>query len=525
MKTIKSRLLIIVGFLFLTSCAYFANRGSRSPANDKDKFEELNSYLLQALEFRAESLNFAKKIKLDQISSPQMTRAEVEWVKDTGKGYLKLRSALNEIAMSEFNNFGFGNSIKITPNRGTKIDTMSVMSADGQSKTTNMYYIDPVDELGKKKIFDIQMSLAAGLVLMDNYLIAIKPYSDNKTFNYLLNYDTSQKGLLQMLADRYANPDVRDRLAKGIAFVDSVMQWRRENSIATTEEESKLYEVIQSSAWYLAVRNHTASNGLMDFFRNLGGRVGLVTKRGERIVSFGLSMGFGNLVGLVSAPRKGYLYQMSKAEKAQLISEMQPLDIVMEKTPFRLTDKLIPGHYGHVAIWVGTEAQLKELGVWNDISEQHQKLISQGHHMVEALRPGVQINTLDDFLNVDDLLVIRDARQTSNEDKKEAVLKALDQVGKEYDFNFDVDTHTRIVCSEIAHVTFKKIKWQTDRSLGRYTISPDSVAKYAVGDNKIFSPVIMYYNGKRYNNELEKSLALLLKESYTDFEKLQGITR
>ena len=30
-------------------------------------------------------------------------------------------------------------------------------------------------------------------------------------------------------------------------------------------------------------------------------------------------------------------------------------DILLEKTPFRLTDKLIPGYWGHAAVWIGGE--------------------------------------------------------------------------------------------------------------------------------------------------------------------------
>ena len=52
---------------------------------------------------------------------------------------------------------------------------------------------------------------------------------------------------------------------------------------------------------------------------------------------------------------------MSDEGVASLVADMQPLDVIFEKTPFRATDKFIPGHYGHAAIWVGNEQQLKDL--------------------------------------------------------------------------------------------------------------------------------------------------------------------
>jgi hypothetical protein len=117
-------------------------------------------------------------------------------------------------------------------------------------------------------------------------------------------------------------------------------------------------------------------------------------------------MVFGNTMGMF-ASRRGKLVSLSSDEKASIAAKLKPLDILLEKTPFRLTDKFIPGHYGHVAIWTGTEIELKALGLWDHpLIQKHQDAIKNGHHIIEALRPGVKINTLDDFLNIDDFLAL-----------------------------------------------------------------------------------------------------------------------
>ena len=73
---------------------------------------------------------------------------------------------------------------------------------------------------------------------------------------------------------------------------------------------------------------------------------------------------FGNTMGLFES-RKGKLYGNVQAKK--IITEtLEPLDILLEKTPFRLTDKLIPGHFGHVAIWTGSKAELINLDIWGN---------------------------------------------------------------------------------------------------------------------------------------------------------------
>lgn len=521
-----AKILVLSLLFFLTACSIFPLQGSRSPAaTEAEKFQEFNELLLGALEFRAESLKFANRIQLNQVSSPNMLRADVEHMKETGRTYLALRESINKIAMSQYSNFGFQQNIKLTPGKGTKVETL--LYYENPTEPRLNIAIDPSDEEGQRKIFDIQRSLAAALVLFDNYMIGIQPYNNNQTLNYLLNYDADEQMILQQIADRYADADIRSRVKKAIDFVDGVMKWRRENNVMTSESETKIYEIIQTSAWYLKVREGSEFRDFFDFAANIVSRVNQTQIRNTRIVTFALSMGFGNFVGLVET-RKGYLYKMSATEKAQLTSELKPLDLVLEKTPFRLTDKMIPGHYGHVAVWIGTEQQLRDLQVWESIPEKYQKVIQAGHHMIEALRPGVQINTLDHFLNVDDLLVLRDKREVTDEYRRKTVMRAIAQIGKEYDFNFDAYTQHRIVCSEIAYAVFADVKWPLDRALGRYTISPDNVAQLAHGEKALFEPVILFYNGKRYHQELTNSVALLLTatpQSYAEFEKLQGIRR
>lgn len=97
--------------------------------------------------------------------------------------------------------------------------------------------------------------------------------------------------------------------------------------------------------------------------------------------------------------------------------------------------------------------------------------------------------------------------------KKEFIIRAFSQIGKDYDFNFDVETDKKIVCSEIVYTVFHDISWPTKKSLGRYTISPDNVAEKAVtvdGRNAELDPVMMYRAGARETGDLHSKLLLLL---------------
>jgi len=231
-----------------------------------------------------------------------------------------------------------------------------------------------------------------------------------------------------------------------------------------------------------------------------------------------LSKGFGNSTGKIKF-REGKLKHLSYEEYDELVSQMKPLDILLDKTPFRLTDKFIPGYYGHMAIWVGAERELREAGFWKELPGYYkiaqerysydgpsfQEAIRQGRHVVEALRPGVEINTLRDFLNIDDLAVLRvkECPKKSpgtgfclTSQKKRAYLsEVFKQIGKDYDFNFNVNTETEIVCSELAYRTFYDIDFQTTKSMGKHTISPEQILLQGDSKDDPFSPVLMYFKG------------------------------
>jgi len=224
---------------------------------------------------------------------------------------------------------------------------------------------------------------------------------------------------------------------------------------------------------------------------------------GESIVN-GLSAFFGNMAGAIRW-RHGYL-ENNIYVADEVRRQLKPLDILFEKTPFALTDTFIPGYFGHAALWLGTEAELREMGMWDhpSIAPYHDQ-IRQGKSILEALRPGVRLNSVPGFLNIDHLAIMR--VKNSLDDKVEVpeiYTRALRSMGKDYDFNFDVATPDKIVCSELMYQAFGKINWPTKPRLGRQTIEPDLVAQ------------VNYYE----NSPLE-FLYFLESFSKTDLQKLR----
>jgi uncharacterized protein YycO len=228
------------------------------------------------------------------------------------------------------------------------------------------------------------------------------------------------------------------------------------------------------------------------------------------------SMLFGNAVGLVES-RRGKLDARPDVLD-QLAAGARAGDILLEKTPFRLTDAFIPGHWGHAAIWVGTEAELRQLGIWeHPVVRRHRDAIRAGRGVVEALRSGVEMNTLAHFLNVDDVALLRQD-SLSDKERGEVVVQTLRQVGKSYDFSFDVESTNRIVCSELVYHAYAHLDWPTRRRLGRVTISPDNVAarSFAGGPLRV---ALLYHDGGDVTATAGQTMARLIERQVVELAR------
>lgn len=228
-------------------------------------------------------------------------------------------------------------------------------------------------------------------------------------------------------------------------------------------------------------------------------------------LEYRVSRDFGNTIGRVRW-RKGYLWNNQKIT-SEILEKLKPLDIITEKTYFALTDKFIPGHFGHNAIWLGTKEQLKEINMWEHPAiRPYQKQIEDGMSLIEVDRSGSHLKSLPDFMNVDELAIMRMNRLSFHSLSIERTYNILlAQMGKIYDFNFDVETTDTLVCSELIYQSFEEIRWPTEAYLGRTTISPDNVASLALYDDAPLD--LVYYAAQKSKNDFKyKNLEDLAKD-------------
>ena len=373
------------------------------------------------------------------------------------------------------------------------------------------YLVSQSDEAysEKERLELVMMSLSAMLIRYDDYLLAYSKYDEHEKLNDVLNAADSEYGIGEDTLDDdilslYEDDTDRENINKMITFYrgKSVAYKDDTNSyfiyLKTLIEDSPSYKLGFEDEFFLFGWLYSVSDWISDL-------------TDDAFSSFfnTVSENIGNTAGLVET-RVGKLYADEEV-RLDVTSTLQSGDILLEKTPFRLTDSLIPGYWGHVAVYIGTKSDLIEMGIWDDLNASVQADIEAGKVIDEALRDGVQLNTIEHFLNVDDLAIMHDDYET-HEDKITRIRRVIKQLGKEYDFEYDIEDNSKIICSELVYITSVNIEWDTSSTVGINTISPDNVAIKSTDSETVFSIPILYHDGVKIQTEHKEYMSLLLEE-------------
>ncbi|MEJ2423020.1 MAG: YiiX/YebB-like N1pC/P60 family cysteine hydrolase [Candidatus Thiodiazotropha sp.] len=431
----------------------------------------------EALSLRAESLTFLAHLKEKQRDKEPLLGSDIRLLSEGAAQLVRLRRQLWEVA------------------------------------TAHECWLDqPIPEDPRQariQALGISMSLAAALTLYDNYLTAVALYRDNDFLRNHLNEGDSgfqvPRDELRRVATSYASEINRSRVRRGLVWYEA-----HATDLAESEDDAERYLanlVDQSPSYAMVRRFHPLqyAGRVLDLIGTVSADT--LHELKNQGVNYS-SMLFGNMVGLVES-RRGKLDNRPPLVE-RITASLQAGDVLLEKTPFRLTDSFIPGHWGHAAVWIGTEAELRDLGLWeHPLVVAHQREIQHGRGVVEALRSGVEMNTLEHFMNVDDLAVLRHRSQDRTA-RREVILQTLRQVGKAYDFNFDTQSANRIVCSELVYHAYGDVAWPTKRTLGRVVVSPDNIAQEATGDGP-FTVAMLFHDGTEVTQATQARLSELIE--------------
>lgn len=340
-----------------------------------------------------------------------------------------------------------------------------------------LYRIDnEIDD--KTRITEIIIAMSAAITLFENSKEMHQSFDSNHLLRSKLNEGYPEFGIPEGFYDsstmRSNNPEYRKTFGDAIRFFadnNAVIEAQIEQSSASVQS---LHRLIAQSPMINGFAGGNVFKEIVTLpIKAAGGAINL-SERGLNKIKFTGSKVIGNTMGVVRW-RAGKL-KGDASMLQQMLAQLQPGDILLEKTPFTLTDKSIPGHFGHAAIYIGSMDQLREMNALDlPIVQKNLTQITEGRGVVEALRNGVQLNKLQDFMNVDDVAILR-PKHLDLKDRLEAVKLALGNLGKKYDFNFDVNTTETIVCSELVYIAYPQVDFVTKNVLGSFAITPDDIA-------------------------------------------------
>lgn len=334
---------------------------------------------------------------------------------------------------------------------------------------------------GESRALGIVVSMAAATTLFENHYAMRRAFANEKALRDKLNEAYPEYGL-----DRnfYNDSVLRANLPGYRKAMSDAIRFFAENGEAIAYHingNDKVYRELFTHISRSPVLEHLAGENAFTLITKLiGGSLWSSTKTSEYLLGrlqFRTSQLVGNTIGLVRW-RDGK-FKNDKALIDLMRAELQSGDILVEKTPFTLTDKTIPGHFGHAAIYVGTADDIRALGIADQphVAKLLRKLGGRSG-VIEALRNGVVLSSLEDFMNVDDVAILRPKR-ISEAERGAAISTAFRNIGKKYDFNFDVNSTETIVCSELIYIAYPQLDFLTKRVLTSFTISPDEIARHA----------------------------------------------
>lgn len=193
--------------------------------------------------------------------------------------------------------------------------------------------------------------------------------------------------------------------------------------------------------------------------------------------------------------RKGRLYRHDDA-LAVVASRLRPLDILLFSSKGRLSGHTGSGLFGHSAVYLGTESELKALGLWNDPTiVPHHAAIRDGRVIVESGQGhGVDLSPVHRVIETDRVVLIR-PRDRGTQWRRRAIRSGFAQVGLPFDHHYRLDENRTIFCTELVEAILPEADFPRRAAYGREIILPDDIALAAVAGRGL--SIVTYLRGDR----------------------------
>ncbi len=199
---------------------------------------------------------------------------------------------------------------------------------------------------------------------------------------------------------------------------------------------------------------------------------------------------------------------ISAEQIAALPQRLEPGDVLLQRREWYMSNVGLPGYWSHAALYIGTADERR---TYFDDPEVRRWVIAQGEksgsfdallqwrypypyslslqaqeeghvpRVLEAISEGVVFTTLEHSAAADSMAALRP--RLDRAEKEQASLRAFQYVGRPYDFNFDFQTDSALVCTELVYKSYEPtpgyrgIRLKLEEIIGRTAIPANSIAR------------------------------------------------
>jgi len=325
------------------------------------------------------------------------------------------------------------------------------------------------------------VAFAAALVLYTRSLKLIRHYEHEELIRQKLNEADAKFDLEEGFFDRIV--DAFTSFANYRLITGGDREWRTQRREIRRQNLDHSPEI----AWLCEVVRRQRRNLRMSFWRVLLGRLRYdwrtlwrTTRQPVKEARYALqSLLGGAFAGLRTTTH--YEPALDKKVFEKLRKLLKPGDVLLVRAEQKVTTALLPGFWAHAALYLGSPEELTSLGLGDlpdvrALRATHSREPAPFGHVLEAISPRVLINPLEKCLYADHVAVFRP--NVSPLQLCESLTEAFGHLGKPYDFEFDFNVTTRIVCTELVYRSYHRragIEFQLIKRLGRYTLSCDDI--------------------------------------------------
>lgn len=196
--------------------------------------------------------------------------------------------------------------------------------------------------------------------------------------------------------------------------------------------------------------------------------------------------------------RSGHRPRLPEAVAGELCGLLRPGDVIVCRKEHAVTNYFLPGYWKHVALYLGTAADLRRLGIaeHEHVRPRWSQLLSEkrrpAERVLESMKDGVRIRGVDSALGCDAVVAIRP--RLDSQDVAAALARGMFHEGKPYDFDFDFTRADRLVCTEVVYRSYDgvgQISFELTRRAGRLTLSAEDLVAMSLG-RVHFEPVAAF---------------------------------